>query len=99
MQFQRHAGAVSATSTVVSLSSMVMDQSQMGEPVNITVTRTKRAIVVISDGDPSPEEWLTVCAEHGLTGRHIRIDDYTVDNTRHCWYFTLLPVNEEVEVA
>ena len=71
----------------------------MGEPMNITVTRTKRAIVVIADGDPTPEEWHSVCVEYGLAGRHLRIDDYTVDDSRHCWYFTLLPVNEEVEVA
>lgn len=67
--------------------------------MNITVTRTNRTIVVVSDGDPSPEDWAAACAANGLTGRHLRVDEYTVDDARHCWYFTLLPVNEEVEVA
>lgn len=67
--------------------------------MKVTITRTQHTVVVIVDGDISPDEWAVVCNDHDLAGRHLAINDYTVDGDRHCWHFTLLPVHEELEIA
>lgn len=76
-----------------------MTSQHLGASVKVTVTRTQQTVIVVVDGDITPDEWAVVCHDHDLTGRHLAINDYAVDGDRHCWQFTLLPVNEEVEVA
>ena len=67
--------------------------------MSITVTRTERSIVVVSDQDFEQDEWLDVCREHDLLGRHLSVDDYSTDGTRHYWQFTILPVHDTAEVT
>lgn len=67
--------------------------------MKVTVTRTEHTVIVVVDGDITPEEWMVVCNDYDLTGRHLGINDYTVDGDRHCWHFTVLPATAEVEVA
>lgn len=67
--------------------------------MNATITRTEHSIVVVVDGDITPEQWYTLCAVHGLRGRHVHVEDYTTDGHRHTWRFTLLPHVTPVEVT
>jgi len=70
-----------------------------GGSMSISITRTDRTVVVVADGDITPEQWLVVCDQHGLRGEQVAVDDYTTDGDRHSWMFTLLPQDQQLEAS